>query len=40
MKNLSESSFFNVSTPSISFNKEKKDRIDRAIDNEDYSIDW
>ena len=33
----SESSSFNASTPSISFNKATKDRID---DNEDCSIDW
>ena len=33
----SESSFFNASTPSISFNKETKERID---DNEDCFIDW
>ena len=29
-----ELSSFNVSTPSISFNKETKDRINTAVDNE------
>ena len=35
-----ESSSFNVSTPSISYNKETKDRINTAVDNEVCSIDW
>ena len=34
----SESSSFDVSTPSISFNKETKDRIDTAVDSEDCSV--